>query len=90
MRSKKPSAAETAKAAVLPPSTILVAPRAAFTVKQFCADHDISRTRYYLLKREGRGPRTYRVGMREYVSAEAAAEWRKRMEQASIDSASGK
>jgi len=51
-----------------------------FGIKEFCASHGISRAQFYVLKDEGRAPRTYTVGRRRYVSAEAAAEWRRQME----------
>ena len=54
--------------------------RGAFSVSQFCAAHDISRTAYYDLRREGKGPREFKVGRRTLISVEAAAEWRRKME----------
>lgn len=52
----------------------------AFTVQQFCASHGLSRGQYYNLKKQGRGPREMKVDSRPRISAEAAAEWRRRME----------
>jgi len=52
------------------------------TVKQFCAAHSISRSFFYKLSQQGRGPRLSKVGARTLISAEAAADWRRGMEQA--------
>lgn len=61
------------------------APRAADTVPQFCASHNISKTHFYELVKQGRGPRLMKVGRRSLISAEAGAEWRKRMEDETAD-----
>ena len=50
------------------------------TIAQFLADHNISRTHLHNLQKAGKGPRVMRVGRRVLISAEAAAEWRRRME----------
>jgi predicted DNA-binding transcriptional regulator AlpA len=50
------------------------------SVKQFCADHGISRSFFYKLIQQGRGPRVTKLGTRTLVSADAAAAWRARME----------
>lgn len=55
--------------------------KSTYTVAQFTADHNISRTHLYALIKEGRGPRLMKVGRRTLISAEAACDWRKRMEQ---------
>jgi predicted DNA-binding transcriptional regulator AlpA len=52
----------------------------AFTVPQFCSTHGISRALFYILQREGNGPRVMKAGRRTLVSREAAADWRSRME----------
>jgi predicted DNA-binding transcriptional regulator AlpA len=57
------------------------AERPASTVLQFVEAHQISRTLFYELMRQGKGPRTMKLGRRTLISAEAAAEWRARMEQ---------
>lgn len=54
--------------------------RPAYTVAQFCADHCISRTHFYQLVKDGRGPRLIKLGRRTIVSAEAAADWRRQLE----------
>lgn len=63
----------------LSPTT--AAPQAAtFTVPQFLASHNVSRTHFYALVADGRGPRLMKVGRRTLISVEAAAAWRARME----------
>jgi predicted DNA-binding transcriptional regulator AlpA len=57
------------------------------SVKQFCADHGISRSFFYKLLQQGRGPRLTKLGARTLVSAEAAAAWRGMMEQAALGAA---
>jgi hypothetical protein len=72
-------------AAYAAPASSYAPPRSAYTVPQFCAEHGIGRNRYFTLQNEGLGPRTYKVGKRIYISAEAAAEWRAMMEQRSVE-----
>lgn len=55
-------------------------PPAAMTVVEFCCAHRFSRALFYLLVREGRGPRLLKVGRRTLITLESAAEWRGRME----------
>ena len=52
-----------------------------FSVPTFLSAHGISRSFFYRLVKEGRGPRLTKVSRRTLVSAEAAAQWRARMEQ---------
>ena len=51
------------------------------SVREFCGQHGISRAAFYVLLANGGGPRVMKVGRRTLISAEAAAEWRKNMEQ---------
>ena len=57
---------------------------AALSVPEFCDTHRISRALFYVLQRENAGPRLMRVRGRTLITAEAAAEWRARMEAATI------
>jgi predicted DNA-binding transcriptional regulator AlpA len=50
--------------------------RCAFTINEFCEAHRISRSKLYMLWREGTGPRTKSIGNKRIITAEAAAEWR--------------
>lgn len=54
-----------------------------FTVPQFCSAHGgISKSFLYKLIKDGVGPRLMKIGRRTLISAEAAAEWRAKMEAA--------
>jgi len=50
------------------------------SVPAFLAEHGISKSLLYRLINEGRGPRITKIARRTLISAEAAAEWRARME----------
>ncbi len=52
----------------------------AFKIPEFCVAYRISRSLYYSLRREGRGPRTMTLRGSQRISHEAAEEWRRRME----------
>ena len=52
----------------------------AYSIGEFCRRHGISRAHFYNLSKIGEGPVVMRVGRRTLVSAEAAMEWRVRME----------
>lgn len=58
-----------------------------YTVAGFCTAHHIARSFLYLLLREGRGPRVMKLGRRTFITREAAAEWRRRMEQETMAAA---
>jgi predicted DNA-binding transcriptional regulator AlpA len=53
---------------------------AAQSVNEFCAEHGVSRSLFYSLLKRDEAPHIMKVGRRTLISAEAAAEWRKRME----------
>ena len=57
---------------------------AVFTVPEFCEAHRISRALFYILAQDGRAPRIIKAGRRTLISHEAAQEWRRRMEAASV------
>ena len=57
----------------------------AFSIPEFCRRHGISRAHFYNLSKSGGAPTVMRVGRRTLISAEAAAEWRRRMEDAARD-----
>src|SRR3974390_2677786 len=60
-----------------------------FSIPEFCRRHGISRAHFYNLFKSGHGPAVMRVGRRTLISAEAAAEWRRRMEQVARGKESG-
>jgi len=51
------------------------------SIQDFCKQHQISRNHLYTLWAHGEGPVVMRVGRRRLITVEAAAEWRKRMEE---------
>jgi hypothetical protein len=59
-------------------------PQDAYSVTEFCRRHNISTPFLYLLWRRGEGPAFMQVGDRRLVSAEAAADWRRSREVATI------
>ncbi len=61
--------------------------RAAFTIREFCEAHRISRSMLYKLLAEGAGPRLIKIGTKNLISAEAAADWRRALEAATSEAA---
>jgi hypothetical protein len=62
----------------------------AMSIDVFCRRHGFSRAMLYMLWDEGRGPKCFRIGARRMISAEAAREWRQRMEsETAVDAARG-
>jgi len=59
----------------------------AFSIAEFCRRHGISRAHFYNLWKTGEAPRVMRVGRRTLISTEAAAQWRRRMEEAAGNAA---
>src|SRR5262245_1934497 len=57
-------------------------PPAAYSIRQFCRDHNISESMYFKMRAMGLGPREMAVGTRRLISQEAAAEWRRAREAA--------
>jgi hypothetical protein len=53
----------------------------AFSISEFCQAHRISVAKYYLLRAAGEAPVEMKVGARRLISVEAAAAWRRQMEQ---------
>jgi predicted DNA-binding transcriptional regulator AlpA len=57
----------------------------AFTVPEFCEAHGrMSRFLFYELVKGGKGPRLMKIGRRTLISQEAAADWRRAMEAATM------
>jgi predicted DNA-binding transcriptional regulator AlpA len=55
--------------------------RLAFSVKEFCESiGGITRQHFYTLKRQGKAPKTFKIGRRTLVSTEAAREWLGRLQ----------
>ncbi len=57
----------------------------AFSIPDFCASHGITRGFLYQLWQRGLGPTRMKVGKRTLISVEAAAEWRRQMEEPQQD-----
>ena len=72
-RSTLPAAASCGSAAVGDPL--------ALSVVQFCERHNITKPTFYELVKRGTAPRIMKVGRRTLISIEAAADWRRQMEQ---------
>lgn len=52
-----------------------------YSVRDFCAAHGITKVTFYDLLKKGTGPRFMKVGTRTLISAEAAADWRRKCEE---------
>jgi predicted DNA-binding transcriptional regulator AlpA len=52
----------------------------AYSVREFCQAHGISRALFYKLEAAGRGPRVMKIGRRTLISKVAAEEWRSHIE----------
>jgi hypothetical protein len=66
-----------------PPQFDTILGRAGYTVPEFCAAHRLSRGKLYDLWSRDLGPRRIYVGNKIVISIEAAADWRRAMEQRS-------
>ena len=51
----------------------------AYSIKEFCFQHGISRTKFYDLIRNGLAPKMMKLGKRRLISVEAAKEWREKV-----------
>ena len=51
------------------------------TIPEFCKTYLFGTTRYYKMRREGRGPRELRIGNIVRITSEAEAEWVREHEQ---------
>lgn len=61
------------------------APRLALSIDEFCRLHAIGRRTLYDLWAAGGGPRFFKVGARVLISVEAAAAWRRQLEDETAD-----
>jgi len=60
---------------------------AAYTIREFCVAHRLSRSMLYQLWDLGIGPRKLQVGSKVLITTEAAADWRREREAASAAAA---
>jgi len=58
-----------------------------FDIRTFCESNKISQALFYQLQKSGLGPRIMKVGRRTLITPEAAAEWRKQMEERTAQAA---
>jgi hypothetical protein len=49
----------------------------AYSIDEFCFAHGFCRATFYNLQKRGEGPRVMKVGGRQIISHEAAADWRR-------------
>lgn len=49
----------------------------ALSINEFCKQYGFSRSMFYKLKEQGKGPKTYNLGKKVFISKEAAEEWQK-------------
>lgn len=49
------------------------------SVEQFCELHDISRSFFYKLKKQGKAPKTLQIGARRIITPEAVKDWQAQM-----------
>jgi hypothetical protein len=54
----------------------------AFSIAEFCRRNSISVAMFYKLKQAGQAPKTFYVGVRQLISRESAADWRREREAA--------
>jgi hypothetical protein len=55
-------------------------PGGVHNIPSFCLNNDISESKYFSLKRQGRGPREIELDGRILITEEAEADWRAAME----------
>ena len=63
-------------------SATATGPKPVSSVEEFCRDHGFSKTLFYQLEKDGKAPRSMKIGRRRLITSEASAEWRKAMEDA--------
>jgi hypothetical protein len=77
-RNRKPRSTPPAAASC---GTAALGDHLALSVVQFCERHNITKPTFYELVKRGTAPRIMKVGRRTLISIEAAADWRRQMEQ---------
>lgn len=58
----------------------MTTPTKTHDVNSFCESFGISRSMFYKLQRQNKGPRLMKIGRRTLITSEAAAEWQAQME----------
>jgi hypothetical protein len=54
--------------------------RKCYSLATFCVEHDLNHYTFKALKKAGLAPRTFKIGSKEFVTEESAAEWRRMMD----------
>jgi len=60
-------------------------PPLAFSIKEFCEAHSISKETFFKMRHRGIGPTEMRIGRRVLISDESARAWRRAREQAATE-----
>ena len=66
--------------AMLPMQVRAAGGRVAFSIREFCSRHGISRAHFYNIRKLGLGPLEMDVGGRKLISIEAEHDWRRARE----------
>jgi hypothetical protein len=51
-------------------------PPECFTIDEFCRSHRVGRGTYYRLRKQGLGPKEFRIASKVLISRESAQRWR--------------
>lgn len=51
-----------------------------YSIDEFCGLHHLSRTFFYKIIKEGKGPQTFKIGCSTRISEQANAEWLAKLE----------
>jgi hypothetical protein len=54
--------------------------RKCYSIHTFCVEHDLNYYTFRTLRNAGLGPRTFKIGNKEFVTEESATEWRRMMD----------
>jgi predicted DNA-binding transcriptional regulator AlpA len=50
------------------------------TIEEWCTFRRLSRGMFYKMMKAGTAPKTYRAGVKRFISAEADREWQRQLE----------
>jgi hypothetical protein len=57
----------------------------AMSIAEFCRQHSVSQPFFFKLQKQGRGPKTIKLGARTLITVDAAAKWRRAHERKQAD-----
>jgi hypothetical protein len=49
--------------------------QAVYTIREFCDRYRIAASFFFKIQRQGKGPRTMRIGSKVLITAQAASDW---------------